>query len=435
MIALNPLAIELNEKIQSVNPVVFDLLSSLGQRSYLSSGILSQSTEANLKAHRLNATRAVALENDDAMYLRSSRRFAPEFAPNLIYGYAPPLGQMELRKQWKTKMIAENPTLGGKAFGTPIVTSGMTHGFSLIGDLFVNEGDVLVLPDKIWGNYQSIFGRKHGAEIVTYPFFNSQDRLNTHGFSESLIKAGERHRKLIVILNFPHNPTGYAIDSEEARQTAQAIKRAAEGGSRLLVMVDDAYFGLWYDDNVLQESVFGWLTNLHPNVIPVKIDGATKEEYGWGLRVGFLTFGLNEDEMEPLEEKITALIRVSTSGASQLAQTMVHQAMGAPEYKSEKQQKYEILKARALKVREVVNTPSYKELWEPYPFHAGYFMCIRLRRGNAEVVRQRLLHEYGIGIVSLGDSDLRIAYSCVEESDIQSLFDIIAEAIAGASEG
>ena len=145
--------------------------------------------------------------------------------------------------------------------------------------------------------------------------------------------------------------------------------------------------------------------------------------------MGFLTFGLNEDEMKPLEEKIIALIRVSTSGAAQLSQTMVYQTMGSPEYKSEKQQKYEILKTRALKVKAVVNAPSYKELWEAYPFQAGYFMCIRLKQGNAEVVRQRLLEEYGIGIVSLGDNDLRIAYSCVEESEIQSLFDTIAEAI------
>ena len=429
MIALDPLAIELNEKIQSHNLVVFDLLSAYGRRCYHPKGILSQNAEANLKAHRFNATRAVALENDSAMYLRSSRRFTPQIAPNLVFGYAPPLGQIDLRRQWKAKMIAENPTLNGKLFGTPIVTSGMTHGFSIIADLFVNEGDVLVLPDKIWGNYRSIFGRKHQAEIVTYPFFNARDRLNTRGFYESLMQAAERHRKLIVILNFPHNPTGYAINSEEARQTTQAIKRAAEGGCQLLVMVDDAYFGLWYDDSVLKESLFGWLTNLHPNILPVKIDGATKEEYAWGLRVGFLTFGLNAEVMEPLEEKITALIRVSTSGAAQLSQTMVLQAMDTPEYGTEKQRKFETLKARALKVKEVVYSPRYEDLWEVYPFHAGYFMCVRLRQGNAEVVRQRLLDEYGIGIISIEDSDLRIAYSCVEESDIQTLFDAIAEAI------
>ncbi len=429
MTALNPLAIELNEKIQSNNAVVFDLLSAYGQRCYHPKGILSQNAEANLKAYRFNATRAVALENDGAMYLQSSLRLTPEIAPNLVYGYAPPLGQMELREQWKTKMIAENPALDGKPFSTPIVTSGMTHGFSIIADLFVNEGDVLALPDKIWGNYLSIFGRKYGAEIVTYPFFNSQGRLNTHGLSECLMQAGERCRKLIVILNFPHNPTGYAVNSEEAWQATQAIKQVAESGNQVLVMVDDAYFGLWYDDNVMRESLFGWLIDLHPNIIPVKIDGATKEEYSWGLRVGFLTFGINGDEMKPMEEKITALIRVSTSGASQLSQTMVYQAMGTPGYTAEKQQKHETLKARALKVKEIVYSPSYEGFWEVYPFHAGYFMCICLKQGNAEAVRQRLLDEYGIGVVALGDSDLRIAYSCVDESDLQSLFDSIAEAI------
>ena len=242
------------------------------------------------------------------------------------------------------------------------------------------------------------------------------------------MQAGKGRQKLIVILNFPHNPTGYAINLVEAKQITQAIRQVAEQGVRLLVLVDDAYFGLWYDDNVLRESLFGWLTNLHPNIIPVKIDGATKEEYAWGLRVGFLTFGLDEGEIKPLEEKITALIRVSTSGASQLSQTMVYQTMDTPGYRAEKQRKYETLKARALRVREVVYGPSYKGLWEVYPFHAGYFMCIRLKQGNAEAVRQRLLDEYGIGVISLGDKDLRIAYSCVEETDIQSLFDTIAKA-------
>lgn len=430
MIALNPLAIELNEKIQSTNAVVFDLLSLLGRRCYRTKGVLSQSMEANHKAYRSNATRAVALENNSTMYLPSSRRFAPEIAPNLVYGYPSALGQIELRKQWKTKMIADNPTLGGKSFGTPIVTSGMTHGFSLIGDLFVDGGDVVVLPDKIWMNYRSIFHTKHAAEMVTYPFFNSQGKLNTEGFAESIIQAANGRQKLILILNFPHNPTGYAINAMEAKRITRAIKQVAEQGVRLLVLVDDAYFGLWYDDNVMRESIFGWLTDLHPNILPAKIDGATKEEYAWGLRVGFLTFGLKVDEMTLLEDKITASIRVSTSGASQLSQTMVYQAMCTPEYTAEKQQKYEILKARAQKVREVVYSPRYEELWEVYPFHAGYFMCIRLKKGNAEAVRLHLLDEHGVGVVSLGDNDLRIAFSCVEESDIQSLFDTIAQATA-----
>ena len=49
------------------------------------------------------------------------------------------------------------PLLKGKHFSQPIVTSAITHGLALVGDLFVDEGDVIVLPDKLWGNYRLIF--------------------------------------------------------------------------------------------------------------------------------------------------------------------------------------------------------------------------------------------------------------------------------------
>ena len=57
---LNPIAIELNEQIRATAPTVFELLSKLGKRIDLPKGILSQTAEANAKAHRFNATRAIA---------------------------------------------------------------------------------------------------------------------------------------------------------------------------------------------------------------------------------------------------------------------------------------------------------------------------------------------------------------------------------------
>jgi aspartate/methionine/tyrosine aminotransferase len=427
METLTPFAVELNEQIRSANPIVADLLSSLGRRIYLPKGILSQSAEAAQRASRFNATRAIALENGGVMHLSSSHQLVPEIDPNLVYGYAPTLGQMELRLRWKARLEAENPSLKGKAFSLPIVTCGLTHGFSLIGDLFVNPGDTLVIPDKIWGNYRLIFQTKCGAEIQTYSFYNARRQLNTSGFRETLRKISQTTGKLIVLLNFPHNPTGFAITAEEAAEMTQAITEVAASGCRLLVLVDDAYFGLWYDDNALRESIFGWLVDAHPNVLAIKIDGATKEEYAWGLRVGFLTCGLDGEAMKGLEDKMTGLIRANTSGASQLSQTLVLQAMDSPQYTLEKSQKYEILKCRALRVRAIAAHPRYAHLWDVYPFNAGYFMCLRLKSANAETVRQQLLDECGIGVIAIGDTDLRVAFSCIETSEIDEVFHAIAQ--------
>ena len=428
---LNPIAIELNEQIRAASPAVFALLSKLGRRIYLPKGILSQTTEANAKAHRFNATRAIAQDfsqhGDDMMHLAVSRELVPALPLEDIYGYAPVLGQPELREAWKTHLLKENPSLAGATLSLPIVTSGMTHGFSLLAELFVDSEDTLILPDKIWGNYRLIFQTKAGANLQTYPFFNAARGFNTHGFSEILTNTtGE---KLLILLNFPHNPTGYAINDTEAQQIVDAIVARADAGCRILVIIDDAYAGLWYDTSVMHESLFGLLVGCHPNVVPVKIDGATKEEYAWGLRVAFISFGLGEVAMQPLEQKFSGLIRANTSGASQVSQTLILEAMKAPGYAEQKQRNYEILKARALKVKKVASDAQYAKLWEVYPSHAGYFTCLNLKSGNAEGVRQRLLEEHGIGTISLGETELRVAYSCLDESDIETVFAAIAGVI------
>ena len=431
MQVLNPLAIELNEQLCDAAPAVFGLLSELGKHIYLPKGILSQTAEANTKAHRFNATRAIALDFSqdagDMMHLSVSRELVPELTLESIYGYAPVLGQQALREAWKAHLLQENPALAGKTFSLPIVTSGMTHGFSLLAELFVDSGDPLVLPDKTWGNYRLIFQTKAGANIQSYPFFNASRGFNIHGFRETLANATAE--KLLILLNFPHNPTGYAITCVEAQQIVDAIVTRAEAGCHMLVMIDDAYAGLWYDASVMQESLFGLLVARHPNIVSVKIDGATKEEYAWGLRVAFITFGLGETPMQPLEQKLSGLIRANTSGAAQVSQTLILAAMKAPGYAEQKQRNYETLKARALKVKAVASDVKYAELWEVYPSHAGYFTCLNLKSGNAETVRQRLLEAHGIGTIALGETELRVAYACLDVSDIATVFEAIAGVI------
>ena len=56
-------------------------------------------------------------------------------------------------------------------------------------------------------------------------------------------------------------------------------------------------------------------------------------------------------------------------------------------------------------------------------------MCIRLKSVNAETLRRHLLEKYGVGLISIGERDLRIAFSCLEESDISELFDIILQGV------
>jgi len=44
-------------------------------------------------------------------------------------------------------------------------------------------------------------------------------------------------------------------------------------------------------------------------------------------------------------------------------------------------------------------------------------------------VRTHLLDEYGIGAIALGETDLRVAFSCIEEQHLEELFDTIYKAV------
>ena len=246
---IRPLAAELNDTIQRENPHVYAMLSEFGKRLYFPKGILAQSAEAKDKAKRYNATIGIARENGKPMFLPSVMRFFNDLSPAEALTYAPATGRPDLRKKWREELVEKNPSLKGKKFSTPIVTGGVTHALSLVGDLFVDKGDMVLLPDKFWENYELLFGVRCQAQLALYPFFNAAGGFNVEALRQALAtRAGSW--KTILILNFPNNPTGYSATKTEIDQVAALLREAAEEGRNLVVVTDDAYFGLFYGEDV-----------------------------------------------------------------------------------------------------------------------------------------------------------------------------------------
>lgn len=425
---MDEIAKNLNETILKNNPNVYEVLSKLGKNLFCPKGILSQSAEASKMKAQFNATIGIATEKKGPMHFKHIQSTLKGYSPNDIYPYAPPSGKQELRKIWKQKLLNENPSLQLKRFGDPIVTNALTHGLSLAADLFVDENDFIILPDKYWDNYQTIFHDLRGGILRTFPLFNDDNLFNVSAFRDCLMEQKESG-KAIVVLNFPNNPTGYTPSDAEVEGIISALLEAANSDIKTVLIIDDAYFGLFYEDSI-QESLFGRVANLHPKILPVKVDGATKEIYVWGLRVGFITFASESKEvLASLEQKVNGLIRGTISSSSHLSQTIILESLQSNEYKNEKVEKYELLKRRAKKVKEIVSQEKYNEYLSFYPFNSGYFMCIKLLQINAEQLRLHLLHEYGVGTIAINSTDLRIAFSCVEEDELELLFELIFKGI------
>lgn len=426
---MNPLAQQLNETLQRENPNVYAMLSDLGKSIYFpKEGILSQSAEAKAKAKKFNATIGIAIEDGQPMHLKLIQDTLSAYNPKDIYEYAPPAGKPELRTAWRSKMIKDNPSLESKSFGTPIATNALTHGLSIVADLFAGEGDAVIIPNKNWENYELTFGVRRGAQIVEYPLYNDEMKFNSEGLRSALLAQKDKG-KAIVLLNFPNNPTGYTPDVREGEAIVSAIRDAAEEGIHVVVVTDDAYFGLFFEDS-LQESLFPKLAGLHERVLAVKVDGATKEEYVWGFRVGFITYASESAAvLAALEQKTLGIIRATISSGPHPSQTFVLHALQSPEFESQKAEKFEIMKARANRVKSLLDSGRYGDALGYYPFNSGYFMCLKLTGVTAEDVRSHLLDEYGIGTIALGETDLRVAFSCIEEENLEELYDTIYKAV------
>ncbi len=421
---MNAIAKELNSVIEGTT--LYELLSDYGKRMYFPKGIVFQSAEATKKAHTINATIGIALENGSPIHLESIKSLVPDLSANDMFAYAPNPGVMELRNLWKEEMVKKNPSLKGATTSTPMVTNGLTHGLAIMGDLFFDKGDTLIIPDIFWGNYNLIFGERCGVTLDTYPLFNQSGGMDIASL-KAKIDAAEK--KVALLFNFPNNFAGYTPTKSEAEEILSIITQAAEEGKKVLVITDDAYFGLFYDENSTTESLFAPLAQAHDNIVAVKLDAATKEELAWGFRVGFATFAgksINSEAIEVIEKKTMGAIRGTISNCPKISQSLLLAGMKSPTYNQEKNKAAKTMQERYNEVKRVLKeNPS--DILKPLPFNSGYFMAFT-STVDTEKLRSHLLDTYGVGTISIGGTYLRVAFSSVDIDKIETLYKTIFQA-------
>ena len=400
---MNKLAIGLNKALGSAA----EFLSKAGKRMYFPyGGILGQSGEA--KGCEINATIGMAFEEDGSPLVMKC------FGDNLkldkkAFLYAGSFGLPKLREQWKEMEFKKNPSLKGVKFSNPVVTNALTHGIRIVAELFADTADELVCPDLFWDNYELIFQDAVGCKVRHFNTFK-KGAFDAEAMKKALLAPGQ---KKILILNFPNNPTGYTATIEDAKKIVAAVKAAAKAGKKIVIVCDDAYFGLVYEKGIHGESLFAEFATLDKNVLAVKLDGTTKEDYVWGLRVGFISFafkGATDEQLKALEAKAAGNVRSCISNSSSIGQHLAIAAFADKGYAKQKKEKYAVLKARYLEIRKILKAhPEYAKNFEAMPFNSGYFMCVKPIGVDAEKVRKQLIAKYSTGTIVLSRL-LRLAF-------------------------
>ena len=342
---------------------------------------------------------------------------------------SPVEGLPEVRRLWREWQRRTAPP--GAPSTLPLVTMGLSHGLSLLADLYGGEGRAVAIPQPFWGNYRQAFGMRTGAKVLTAPTY-VEGRHNPLAIAEALagLPAGD---PAVALLNVPSNPGGYTPDREERRATVASL--LAEAGRRPLVVVcDDAYAGLVFEPEIPRESLFWDLAGAHPNLTAVKVDGATKEFSFFGGRVGFLTFGLEPDSeaARALESEVAARVRSTVGSPVAASQVVLLQALREEGVGREVEAVRLLLEGRyrALKGALAGVDPG---LLTVLPFNSGCFALVEIPEAlgiDSETVRRHLLAHHDTGLISTSPRYLRIAHCSVDAAALPELVRRLEQGIA-----
>jgi aspartate/methionine/tyrosine aminotransferase len=368
--------------------------------------------------------------------------------PIEVFPYAPVAGTRGFREGWRR-------WIGMKAAGDfsrpgplegrltwPVATAGVSGALAAVGHLVLDPGDPVLVPDRRWDGYDTTFGTVSGARVVSVPLLDGTG-WDLGAWREALIGAASERGRAVCVVNFPHNPTGYAPSEEEAESFARlAAEVPEETGGAVVVVCDDAYEGYVYTDRP-RWSIFYRLVDRHPRLLPIKCDGVTKELLFWGGRLGAATTAFHGDWSEEertaaeaaWESKLSAVVRGMISSASTPVQTLIGRLLADPAA---------LVEARAPLVRSLterhhaftraLETASAREAFRADPFHGGLFALLNLTRGDAVEAARILLSGPKIGVVPFGGSGrdlnaLRVTYATVPIDRIEGL---VAEAATAA---
>ncbi|QEE16083.2 aminotransferase class I/II-fold pyridoxal phosphate-dependent enzyme [Promethearchaeum syntrophicum] len=434
---------------------VFEALSSIGKRIYQPNGIFYWTSRAKKEAE-INATigTAVGFESDIieggrekllTYYLPELKQYI-NLSPEKFASYAPIAGLPTFRDLWEKWIIYKGMNAKNLPSGSiditgkitkPAICNGITNCIFLISRFFLNPGERIICPNKKWGNYNSVLHLQNELKIESFQFFKESE-LNVEGILELMQKISETQDKIVLILNFPNNPTGYCPTKNEIQKILNSLKNFCDSSNKpVLIFCDDAYEGYSYSDQRVGTSIFYELIDLHPNLIPIKLDGASKEVLMYGGRTGAITLGIHsswlphsEKELflQDWENKIQGMIRSTISNSNHFYQEVLIEILRGGFEKMEESRKkiYEILKKRYFASINAFN--KYKtEGITMDPAGGGFFVFLNIDKIPATNFADHLLKEYKVGTFPIMSekeeiNGIRVAFCSIPLEKIEETF-------------
>jgi aspartate/methionine/tyrosine aminotransferase len=299
------------------------------------------------------------------------------------HGYTPSAGIDELRE-------AAARYLASMRGGLPIRPQDVVVGagakpfiaYAILSTTDYGAGDEVIYPNPGFPIYESQIAA-NGAKPVPIHLHEKRNFAFDPSELERLINS----RTKLLILNYPHNPTGGCLTRQDLEQIAGLLKKHPQ----VWVYADEIYSRLAYTGG--EFFSIAQVPGLYERTIIC--DGASKTWAMTGWRIGFAANPL-------LAPVFTRWITNTDSCASQISQWAAVEAINGPQDAAE-MMKASFLERRDLIVRLLNEVPGVQCQVPGGAFYAWPNVteaCRMIGATDSEEFRKRLLNEAGVAVLA-----------------------------------
>jgi aspartate aminotransferase len=298
------------------------------------------------------------------------------------HGYTPSAGIDELRG-------AAAKYLAGMRGGLPIRPEDVVVGagakpfiaYAILSTTDYGAGDEVIYPNPGFPIYESQIVA-HGAKPVPINLHEGRNFSFDPGELERLITKKTR----LLILNYPHNPTGGCLKKEELEVIAAVLKKHPH----VWVYADEIYSRLVFQGDFFS---IAQVPGMYERTIIS--DGASKTWAMTGWRIGFTSNPV-------LAPVFTRWITNTDSCASQISQWAAVEALNGPQ-DAALAMRNSFLERRDFIVGLLNEVPGVKCQVPGGAFYVWPNItdaCRRIGAADSEEFRKRLLHEAGVAVLA-----------------------------------
>lgn len=321
-----------------------------------------------------NATIGVVLNEEGKLAtLNTVEKVFREMDMSELVAYAPISGLPDYLDAVIDLTFADNKPAG--YFGA-VATAGGTGAIHHAIANYAERGDAVLTSDWRWGTYDLICNET-GKRLETFKLFDDALNFNINDFAVKVDALLKKQKSLLVIINTPaHNPTGYALSSEEWDKVLAVLNAQASTGKKISLLVDIAYIDFAGEKNSTRAFIKKF-SDLPENFFVMISFSMSKSYTFYGQRTGAL-IGISASQkiIDEFKDVSKYSCRATWSNINRGAQALLVKLNAdkdlAAHYEWERNELYHMVQRRADVFVEEAKACGLRIV----PYKGGFFIAI-----------------------------------------------------------